>query len=918
MTISDEKTYSYASTAQSLPADAGFGGDQEIGYCSTYYTYYDDYLQDYGWDPDDDGTLLTNVPRIVAEQLNGQTVSFSYTVVKPGERRTIRCQTAWADLDDPANLVTITKYYTEGDYTNRVASVENPDGTMVIYEYANASDGTQTNTVWSGQPNTGKTSIIDGTKTVTVLGPVGQMISRMQFDVATGVTLSRDTYGNYDAFNRPQQVTHLDGTTEQTQYDCCGVDVTIDRDGVPTQYWYDEMKRQVASTRLNITTTNVLDNAGNVLKTIRIGSDNSLITLASLGYDLAGRLIADTNALGGPTLYSETTDASSGLRVRTTTNPDGGTRFEQYDRGGLLARVTGTAVHSVRYTNDIEWDGSSPDWGQPYNMEIKLKADGSDSDEWTKTYTDLLGRVYKTVYSDSTPDDLSDNPASYSYYNSQGQLWKEVDPDGVTTFYIYNAKGEQEYTITAVNDNTRQISDYSTLLSQLSNIESGSDRVIQTHRSMVSASGGKPDVIRTDTYVWLDSQSTGTLVSRSEVSTDGLNTWQTTYRDVNTPPVVNHTQTSYGANRTMTATAPDGSYTISVYTNGQLASVTRYDSNGVQIGKTSYSYDAHGRQYQVTDARNGAITYGYNNADMVTSTTTPVPGTGQSAQTTTTLYDNMLRAYSVIQPDGATVNSAYLLTGELGQQNGSRTYPVGYGYDYAGRLQTMTNWSNFSSLGGARVTTWNYDPYRGFLAGKNYDGGAAGPSYTYTTAGRLSSRTWARTVNGQPLVTTNLYDLAGNLTNVSYPDSTPGVTNTYDRLGRQSTIAWTNITETLTYNLANEVLTECYSGGILNGLSVTNGYDQYLRRFNLATLTLHAPYAHMVFLRYRFAPVLCQRRQRRFGDVFLPCQLPPGEPDYVHIQRRDAHDDDQNVRLPEPSDPDFVSARRLRPYARRL
>ncbi|HEV2211239.1 MAG TPA: hypothetical protein VG167_20950, partial [Verrucomicrobiae bacterium] len=55
------------------------------------------------------------------------------------------------------------------------------------------------------------------------------------------------------------------------------------------------------------------------------------------------------------------------------------------------------------------------------------------------------------------------------------------------------------------------------------------------------------------------------------------------------------------------------------------------------------------------------------------------------------------------------------------------TYAVGYGYDYAGRLSTMTNWSSFSGGTGARVTAWNYDQYRGWLNSKTYADGH-GPS----------------------------------------------------------------------------------------------------------------------------------------------------------------------------------------------
>jgi len=76
---------------------------------------------------------------------------------------------------------------------------------------------------------------------------------------------------------------------------------------------------------------------------------------------------------------------------------------------------------------------------------------------------------------------------------------------------------------------------------------------------------------------------------------------------------------------------------------------------------------------------------------------------------------------------------------------------------------------------------------------------------------------------------------------VSYSDSTPGVTYTFDRRGRQKTIVQNGITTTFAYNDANEVLTESYSGGTLDSLSVTNGYDQLMRRTNLATLYSTTP-----------------------------------------------------------------------------
>jgi RHS repeat-associated protein len=736
----------------------------------------------------------------------------------------ISCLQPYVEWDDPGNLVTTTTYYSTGPNTNRVQSVLNPDGTMQIYDYAQAVDGSQTNTVYSGQPNSGLTAIVDGTETITILGPVGQLVSRTQIDIASSITTSQETYGEYDEFNRPQSVTYLDGTSNITAYACCGISLTIDRDGVVTYYQYDAAKRQVATTRLGVTTTNALDSVGNVLRSVRIGSDSSSVILSQSKYDLSGELVAETNALWGVTTYTETTNSIGGL-VRTTTYPDGGTRIEQYNLDHSLTNVTGTAVQSMRYQYGSDYNSYEGTYNQ-YVQEIKLNSDGTDSSEWTKSETDQLGHPTKIIYAAA---DGQPNPTSYSYYNPKGQLTNSVDPDGVSTLYAYDGKGDQIFTAIDMDQN--------------GGIDfTGTDRITWTTNDVVSDHGTY--VRRTQTFVW-DTLSSGTpkLVSSSESSVDGFNTWETTYRD-SSVAVTNHSQTVYGTAgaRTETTTAPDGSQSISAFSNGQLISVTRKDSMGVQIAQTVYTYDAHGRQHSVTDARDGATIYGYNNADLASTVTTPIPGIGGSPETTTTYYDSSLRATNVVQPDGTSVTTVYYPGGQLEKTYGSRTYPVAYTYDYAGRMQTMTTWQNYAANSGTAVTTWNYDLYQGFLTNKAYADGM-GPFYTYTHAGRLLTRSWVRTDgSGNPITTTYAYDTAGSITNVSYSDgTTPAVSTVYDRLGRPSSITQGSLVTTQTYNLAGELLGESYSGGFLSGLAITNRYDAYLRRTNITALNGTTP-----------------------------------------------------------------------------
>jgi hypothetical protein len=87
------------------------------------------------------------------------------------------------------------------------------------------------------------------------------------------------------------------------------------------------------------------------------------------------------------------------------------------------------------------------------------------------------------------------------------------------------------------------------------------------------------------------------------------------------------------------------------------------------------------------------------------------------------------------------------------------------------------------------TTEWEYEAARGYLLNKEYDDGKK-MVYTYTTAGRLKTRSWARGVT-----TTYYYDFegedagqgtnadAGDLARIDYSDSTPNISYKYHRWG---------------------------------------------------------------------------------------------------------------------------------------
>jgi len=166
----------------------------------------------------------------------------------------------------------------------------------------------------------------------------------------------------------------------------------------------------------------------------------------------------------------------------------------------------------------------------------------------------------------------------------------------------------------------------------------GSDRVTFTTNDVVSDNA--TDVHRTRTYVWSTSADAPTLLSTTESSVDGLQSWNTIWN--NGVGATTHSQTAYNAASgysVVTTIAPDDSFTITTNQYGRSISVSRKDSNGTQIGQTTFSYDPHGRQNTVTDARNGAIISYFNAADQATASVTPSPDGIQSPQVTTNILD---------------------------------------------------------------------------------------------------------------------------------------------------------------------------------------------------------------------------------------------------------------------------------------
>ena len=211
----------------------------------------------------DDGSLSAREPRRTIETLLNTEIGRTYTVCLTNETRHIRCQTASAAWDAADNLVTITTTYGEGScFRGWTKSERRPDGTLSLHEYEVDGATNLTTVIYSGQPNGAGTAVTNGTKLVTLQGPLGNVISRTTVDIATEITTGSETFSDFDEFGRPGRVTYLDSTFKLFTYICCGVESETDRDGVTTTYAYDNLKRRIGSYRNGIWHLKTLDAAG--------------------------------------------------------------------------------------------------------------------------------------------------------------------------------------------------------------------------------------------------------------------------------------------------------------------------------------------------------------------------------------------------------------------------------------------------------------------------------------------------------------------------------------------------------------------------------------------------------------------------------------------------------------------------------
>ena len=332
---------------------------------------------EYDYETDPNAAVIPDGPICVTEKVEGTAVSltdYDYSE-DPNTADLIvdvkRCTNPTAASGSRTYLTTTTTY--DGYDVRYPLEVEYPDDRLATYVYDDGGTYTDSGTPVNASfdPNTAGT---DDRVTVTwgtTSAPNGVADKTTRKVVVTdglGIRVLQETYvcetagSNYeridwtvtrhDGFGRAEYVYFSNNTQiENTWSDCCGLTGTVGKTNIETTYVRDSLQRVTSSTKEgvaartdpncpaqeDITTSYDFAVASNLRTVTTTVSDESSNELESATvYDLAGRVVSQTDQADLETSYDYDTTAQGGRKV-TVTLPNGGTRITEYYRDGRLS-----------------------------------------------------------------------------------------------------------------------------------------------------------------------------------------------------------------------------------------------------------------------------------------------------------------------------------------------------------------------------------------------------------------------------------------------------------------------------------------------------------------------------------------------------------------------------------------------------
>lgn len=325
---------------------------------------------------DGDAVQDRHRPRQVIENTAGIETGrryYAYITEDNGTRIEIveRCTAQGRPYGHPANLRTVTSYYSsggDGPEAGRIKRRLTPDGRLTTYTYANGSLRSSFDPVrWRFIPGKGRairTTITHGsmghpegiplhtTRQTNIRDAMGREKLQETY-VRTRQGFSRIDWrlNTHDRSGRVIETLSANGTRTETTWGCCGKLSETDAGGITTRYAYDDLERMTARTNeaTGVVTSFTYDAAGRRLSTTQ---SKDVYTLTwKRRYDSAGRLSAQVDAAGLVTRYEHA------ATVTTTIKPGGVTEITTRHLDGRIRSLTGTGVVPRYYRYGVAADG---------------------------------------------------------------------------------------------------------------------------------------------------------------------------------------------------------------------------------------------------------------------------------------------------------------------------------------------------------------------------------------------------------------------------------------------------------------------------------------------------------------------------------------------------------------------------------
>jgi RHS repeat-associated protein len=667
------------------------------------------------------------------------------------------------------------------------------------------ADGRHINYGYTGNLLTSFTDLNGKTTTYTydasnrlanIVDPLGHAQVQNTYGTDGRVILQKDAANNITGFA-------WDSSTQTAT-------VTDPRGGV----WKDVYQNGVLYQRIDAQShTTQFGFDSNLNETSVAGPDGNQV---SLGYDSKGNL---TSASSAALNASKSATYNARNDIATITDARGKVTSYGYDANGNLSSVTVDGQTVAQYAYNAQGqltsstDGNNKTTTYTYDANGNL-ASATDPLGNKTTYTyDGAGNVLTRVDPLGNVTGGDPNAHKWTYtYDAAGHVLTETNPLGKTTTRTYDDAGNLKTVTDALNHVTTY--DYD-----------ADNRLIK----ITAPDGG----ITQYTY--------DSLGNRLTVTNQ-----------------LNHVTTStYDSdNRLASVTLPLGEKTTYFYNqNGKLSKLV--DPRGNVQGAnpddyaTTYTYDAAGRLLTTTDALGHTTTQAYDKVGNETSVT------DASNHTTSYAYDAQNRLASITAPDNGVTAYTYDGAGNLLTRVDAKNHTTTYTYDGANELLTLTSptgqkWTyaydangdqtstvdangNSTQTAGDGTTTYGYDA-AGQLTSIGYSDSTPGVSFTYDNVGNRTqmtdgsgSQTYtydaANRITGITRGTNTFsyaYNLTGNLTSRTYPDSTV-TTYAYDNDERLSSATSGGVTTAYGYDAASNLVTSTLPSG--NGYVETRTYD---------------------------------------------------------------------------------------------